>query len=608
MNNFFSELKRRNVVRVGIAYVVVSWVILQFVDIIQEIVRFPGWFPQMVLALLIIGLPIALIFSWAYEVTPEGVKKTEEVDQSKSIAHGTGQKINKLIAVGFVLALGFIAYDKMVDPTPGGGDGEVVREASIAVLPFTDLSAAGDQEYFGDGIAEEILNVLAKIPDLKVTGRTSSFQFKGQNPDLRLVGQKLNVAHILEGSIRKDGNRIRITVQLISADDGFHLWSETYDRELVDIFEIQDQISQAVAAALKIQLVGGAEYYFNQETFNPEAYSLYLRGRELVRERGGENLTNAVTLFKAAVYLDPEFVSAWSALARSLSLLPGYSRETIDSLRIGREAVAAADRALALEPNNAEAYSAKGYALAKVLWDFPEGGKATLRAAELAPNDAEIANFVGDYFKTVMDLESALYWETKALELDPLFEVNYRDLASIYELMGDIQTAIKLDRQGLALDEKNMFSITNLIWHLIFAGENVEAREYLEKLKKVPGVFPAMVVGFSFDLAYREGRHEEAMEYLAEMERLYIEGKEFPSFLFIRYLDMQDFDKAAYWFEVAYKSRDPSLTFAIVGLSLEMFSENPAMVAALDKPEFNILFEIVRRNLEKNAAWMAKVE
>jgi len=205
LNSFFSELKRRNVFRVGIAYIVVSWVILQFVDIIQEIVRFPGWFPQMVLVLLIIGLPIALIFSWAYEVTPEGVKKTEEVDKSKSITHGTGQKINKLIVGALVLAIGFIVYDKFITPDDPAVQQAQAGRVTIAVLPFSDLSPEGDQEYFGDGIAEEILNVLIKADGLKVTSRSSSFSFKGQNLDIPTMAERLGVSNILEGSVESPG-------------------------------------------------------------------------------------------------------------------------------------------------------------------------------------------------------------------------------------------------------------------------------------------------------------------------------------------------------------------------------------------------------------------
>ena len=250
MSSFFAELKRRNVFKVGVAYAIVAWVILQFIEVVSNVMNFPDWIAQAVFMLLVAGLPVALLLSWAYEVTPEGVKKTAEVDQSKSITHSKGQRINKLIAGALVVVLGFIAYDKLI-----ATDGRVVPQveagqASIAVLPFEDLSAAGDQEYFGDGIAEELLNVLAKVPSIKVAGRTSSFQFKGESLDLRAIGKTLGVEHILEGSVRTDGNMVRITAQLINARDGFHVWSETYDREMTSIFAIQDEIAGNIATEL----------------------------------------------------------------------------------------------------------------------------------------------------------------------------------------------------------------------------------------------------------------------------------------------------------------------------------------------------------------------
>ncbi|MEE8294596.1 MAG: hypothetical protein V3R64_02690, partial [Sphingomonadales bacterium] len=235
MNNFFNELKRRNVVRVAIAYAVVSWVALQLVDVLDEILSLPEGFGKAVLIILLIGLPIVLVFSWAYEVTPEGVMKTAEVDASKSITHGTGQKINKLIIGGLVLAVAFLLVDKFFISGNGVEQAET-GEASIAVLPFVNMSDDAANAYFADGLSEELLNVLAKVPDLKVAGRTSSFQFKGDNLDLVEIGKTLGVDHILEGSVRKQGNRVRITAQLIRASDGFHMWSETYDRDLEDIF------------------------------------------------------------------------------------------------------------------------------------------------------------------------------------------------------------------------------------------------------------------------------------------------------------------------------------------------------------------------------------
>jgi len=323
LNSFFSELKRRNVFRVGIAYVVVSWVILQFVDIIQDILTFPDLFSQMVLVLLIIGLPIALVFSWAYEVTPEGVKKTEEVDKSKSITHGTGQNINKLIVGALVLAVGFIAYDKMIAPDGTAINGAEAAQTSIAVLPFVNMSSDSEQEYFSDGITEELLNTLAKVPGLMVPARTSVFSYKGQNKDVREIGDELGVGVIVEGSVRKAGDDLRITAQLIRVSDGFNLWSETYDRQLVNVFAIQEEIAFAIAEALKAPLGLEPGGLVTSRTHNMAAYDLYLKGLGQLKQRGPGLAIGVVTL-RQALELDPDFGPAWAVLAITYQVLPTY--------------------------------------------------------------------------------------------------------------------------------------------------------------------------------------------------------------------------------------------------------------------------------------------
>ncbi|MEE8295352.1 MAG: hypothetical protein V3R64_06540 [Sphingomonadales bacterium] len=363
MNNFFQELKRRNVVRVGVAYLVVGWVILQFVDVILEIVTFPDWFSQMVLVLLIIGFPIALIVSWAFEVTPEGVKKTSEVDKSKTITHGTSQKINYLIIGGLVIAVAFLMYERSA-----GLDDQIVGPASagtltIAVLPFADLSPEGDQEYFSDGITEEILNVLVKVPDLRVAGRTSSFAFKGRNKNLTKIGEDLNVEFLVEGSVRKSGNQLRITAQLIRSNDGFHIWSETYDREFTEIFEVQDEISRAIAEALSVSLGLEDMNLVPNQTEDLVAYEEYLKALGLFKLRGYAGLSEAIGLLTAVTIRDPNFVSGWELLAKVYSVYPFYgpNRATNEVWeRYLTLSELAANKALSLDPGSAIAYSSLG--------------------------------------------------------------------------------------------------------------------------------------------------------------------------------------------------------------------------------------------------------
>ncbi|MDX2427092.1 MAG: hypothetical protein QNK22_00185, partial [Xanthomonadales bacterium] len=266
--SFFNELRRRNVFRVGIAYAIVAWLLLQVSDTLVPALHLPEWFNSGVVFVLIIGFPIAMIFAWAFEMTPEGIKKEKDVDRSQSMTTVTGQKLNNAIIGILVLALAYFVIDKfLLQPKISAERSVAVEQASetdepieqsIAVLPFVDLSANNDNEYFSDGLTEELLNILANIKELRVAGRTSSFAFKGKDEDLRSIGEKLNVVSILEGSVRKDDkrNRVRITAQLVNVENGFHLWSETYDRDLNDIFAIQDEIAHEVARALRITLLG----------------------------------------------------------------------------------------------------------------------------------------------------------------------------------------------------------------------------------------------------------------------------------------------------------------------------------------------------------------
>ena len=254
--SLFNELKRRNVFRVGIAYIVMAWLVLQVADVILNNITAPGWVFHVLLLFLAIGFPFAVFFAWAFELTPEGLKKEKDVDRSKSVTRITARKLDYVVIAVLVLALAYFTFDKFVlDPLR---DAELVQattaDKSIAVLPFVNMSNDPEQEYFSDGISEELLNVLAQFPGLQVAARTSAFQFKGQNRDIAGIAKQLHVNHVLEGSVRKAGNRLRITAQLIDADSGFQLWSETYDRELDDIFAIQDEISAAIGDALMIEL------------------------------------------------------------------------------------------------------------------------------------------------------------------------------------------------------------------------------------------------------------------------------------------------------------------------------------------------------------------
>ncbi len=316
MSNLFEELKRRNVVRVAIAYLVVGWLIIEVLDTVAPRLGLPDWVPTFFIVVVLVGLPIALLFSWAYELTPEGVKKTAEVDASRSVIHSTGRKLDFIIIGALVVALGYFVWERqgLVEraETPTAGPVVAATSKSVAVLPFVDLSPEADQGWFADGLTEEILNSLTRLPELTVTARTSSFHFKGQNLPVQEIASKLGVAHIVEGSVRRAGDQLRITAQLVRAADGFHMWSQTYDRTLEDVFAVQEDVAENVARALDIVLdEEKRQRMFSSGTRSVEASEAFLRGRAIFDathdEVEGLTLWQANALLEKAIAADPEY-------------------------------------------------------------------------------------------------------------------------------------------------------------------------------------------------------------------------------------------------------------------------------------------------------------
>ena len=339
---FLAELKRRNVIRMAGLYLVGAWLVIQVAQTLLPIFGTPGWVAKALVVLLAIGFVPALVFAWVFEITPDGLKRDGEVPAEASIAPQTAQRMNRLIVLGLVLAVVYFGVDKFVlapqrdaalvaattetvKAEAGAAKQAPISEKSIAVLPFVNMSADQDNEYFSDGIAEEILNALAQVKDLKVAGRTSSFQFKGRNQSLTTIANTLGVAHVLEGSVRKQGDKVRITAQLIRAKDGFHQWSETYDGDLSDVFALQERIAQAIAGKLQLTLSGAqSQRLVDAGTRNPDAYQLYLQASSIFDHRDGPHMLEAVQLLEQAIALDANYARAYSRLAAVHAILPTY--------------------------------------------------------------------------------------------------------------------------------------------------------------------------------------------------------------------------------------------------------------------------------------------
>jgi len=342
LSQLFEELKRRNVFRVGLAYVAVAWLVLQAADIVLDNIAAPVWLMQVLMLLMVIGLPVALVFAWAFELTPDGIKKEKEVDRSQSITQRTGQKLNRTITVVLVTAVAFLLVDKFM--MQGESPGDTVTDKSVAVLPFVAMSRGEDDEYFADGLTEEILNSLTRVPELLVTARTSAFHFKGQDIPVPEIARALGVAHIVEGSVRRDGDQLRVTAQLIRADDGFHLWSKNYDRETVDTFGVQTDIAEEISAALGIVLNEEQQARMREAGIrDPGAYIALQKGYEAFDKAHGSQdlvslLLEANRWFEKALELEPNIADAYLAHADYYTHLllnsvddPGFSTAAQDA-------------------------------------------------------------------------------------------------------------------------------------------------------------------------------------------------------------------------------------------------------------------------------------
>ena len=463
-NKFLSELKRRNIFKVATTYAIAGWLIIQIVTAIDEPLSLPKWFATTIIVLVFTGFPIALIIAWALELTPEGVKKSEGIDASPSIHKSTGKKLNRLLISVLALAVVFLVvnrvfYVQVADEVDTG-------TASIAVLPFVDMSPQQDQSYFSDGLSEELLNVLAKVKDLKVAGRTSSFKYKGLNDDLVKIGSELRVDHILEGSVRKSGNSIRITAQLIKVADGFHIWSETYDRKYSaeNIFEIQDEISSEVLKELKVKLLGEAAASKTKKvlTKNTEAYEVYLKGLQLSRNKQSKDLEKAIIYFKYAITLDPKFSLAYSHLALAYVGLKKFGsldhQEAISAIKNN------AEKAVLLDNQSGTAYIAVANSF-EVQRKFDKMKEAIKKAYALEPNNPEILLYYAD---SAVEDNLALQIELaeKAYRIDPLSPSVIEYLGKINYINEDYLKAIKFTKKNIAINPNYIRAHGNLSWKL----------------------------------------------------------------------------------------------------------------------------------------------
>ena len=433
MNGFFAELKRRNVYKVAVAYAIVAWLLIQGASILFPTFEAPAWVMKVFITAVIFGFPAALIFAWAFEITPEGIKRAEDVDVGKSITHQTGRKLVWTTAVLAVVAIALFAYQVWRSKSTVGSVTSSSRseettasipKKSIAVLPFENLSRDPDNAFFTDGVQDEILTDLAKVADLKVISRTSVMQYKtGAQRNLREIGQQLGVAHLLEGSVQRAANKVRVNAQLIDARNDAHLWAQTYDRDLADVFAIQSEIAKAIADQLQAKLSPSEKAAIEQQpTADVTAFDLYSRAKNLNLSTsfsaiGGKNLLQAADLLNQALARDPSFFLAQCQLA--------YAHDHLYFLGIdhtpGRLALAeaAVNAAVRLRPDAGEAHVARAEHLYRAYLDY-DGALAELEnARRTLPNDPRVFELLGYIARRRGQQEEGLRNLQRAIELDP---------------------------------------------------------------------------------------------------------------------------------------------------------------------------------------------
>jgi len=470
--NFFAELKRRNVYKVAVAYAVVGWLVVQIATQVFPFLEIPNWVVRLVIAMVVIGFPIALVIAWAFESSDKGIDRTPVADALQR--HSTGRAWIYVAVIGAAcsIALFFIGRCTGQNRTSAPGSAELSSK-SIAVLPFVNMSSDKEQEYFSDGLSEELLNQLAQIPELRVIARTSSFSFKGKEVDVPTIAKTLNVANVLEGSVRKSANTLRITAQLVRASDSSHVWSQTYDRELADVFKVQEEIARDVVAALKVRLL--QELPKTQRTTNAEAYEHYLLAMDIARRDRLEASKLAAAEFEKAIAIDPGYANAYAMLAiaqaRAADVAPSHEQRSKEI----KQSLATIDHAIALAPDLALAYTRRGLLRHTRAWDWQGAAADFKRAQALDPNNAEMLS----------SYSNSLFFNGRHAE------------------------AIAMARHATVIDPLSLDIWHNLGLLLFCSGQDAEARLAWQRAFEInPGArWPNYLVGY---LDLKEGKIEDA--------------------------------------------------------------------------------------------------
>jgi len=579
--SFFAELKRRNVFRVAVAYSVIAWILAQVADLAFDNFGSPEWVSKTVLFILVLGLPLAVFFAWAFELTPEGLKKEKDVDRSQSITPQTGRKLDLTIIGVLVIGIGFLMFDRFTGDDDSAAV-EVVKtdsaRLSIAVLPFENRSDRPEDEYFTEGIHDDLLTTMANIGSMKVISRTSVMEYKETTKKIPEIAKELGVANILEGGIQRSGNHVRINVQLIDAITDEHLWAEIYDRELTaeNLFAIQSEVSNAIAKALNATLSPQeVQRVSSIPTQSLEAYEAYLLGRQKWSARTAASTAEAVTLFQKAIDLDPDYAQAYAGLADAYRhQVPYGGLPEAEALPKAERAVR---KALVLDDQLAEGYATLGGLLAQQNRDLAEA-------------------------------EAAL---KRALELNPAYSDAYNWLALTYQASGEFEKAQTVVRKGLEVDPLSLVLQLNLGLNLGALGRTDEMRAAVERLIEVAPESAFGYMGMSFYSGFYKGRIDDSILWLNKATELEKNDPAFASYMSYWYLDLNDTRMADYWVTRASDIRPDNVNVYSAKMMTALHSGDPDVartlaLAAIDASRsavfnFPVLFESLRGDIADNS-------
>jgi TolB-like protein/Flp pilus assembly protein TadD len=513
--NFFAELKRRNVYKVAVAYAIVGWLLVQIATQVFPFLEIPTWIVRLVIVVVAAGFPIALVIAWAFELTPEGIKRTEDVDPAASARQPRKYTWIFVVIVGAALSVGLFFIGRYTGRTTTSAAGSELPAKSIAVLPFESLSEDKSNAYFAEGVQDEILTRLAKVADLKVISRTSTQHFKSAPDNLPQIAKQLGVTNILEGSVQKANDQVRVNVQLINALTDAHLWAETYDRKLTDIFVVESDIAKTIAETLQAKLTGSEKTAISKKpTANPEAYELYLKARFFWNKRTAADLRKSIEYFEQAIAKDSGYAQAYAALAQSWKLLPAFNGGAPNDCF--PQAETAARKALALDDTSSTAHAALASLKGLNGFDYPGAIAEYERTLQLNPNDATARQwFANDTLANVGQTEREIAELKHAVELDPLSLVINSNLGVAYIHAGRLDDAIAQLRKTVELDGAFYYSRYNLAQALELKGLIPEATaEYQKTVSMTEDPVPLGMLGRLYAL---HGQKDDALKILQRL-------------------------------------------------------------------------------------------